>query len=111
MSDLDELRAKRLAELQRMQQANSFDQNAQEHMRAQEAEKQIKAIVSQVLSTEAQARLANIRIARPDFARQVEILLIQLYQAGRLSKMTDGQFKALLSKIKGSQRETKIEMR
>ncbi len=112
MSELDELRSRRLRELARLQQQQGgFQQQDQEQMRQQEMESQIKTVVSQILTPEAQARLTNIRLARPDFARQVEVLLIQLYQSGRLAKLSDEQFKALLTKIKGGQRDTKIQVR
>jgi DNA-binding TFAR19-related protein (PDSD5 family) len=52
-----------------------------------------------------------IRLARPDFARQIEILLIQLYQQGRLKSLSDDQLKAMLAKISDTKRETKINVR
>lgn len=111
MSDIDELRARRLRELQSLQQQNSMQEGVQNQFRQQEMEAQIKSVMQQILSPEAQSRLTNIRLARPDFARQIEVLLIQLYQSGRLTKLSDDQLKALLSKIKGEQRETKIQVR
>ena len=110
MSELDELRQKRLRELQNMQQQGG-DEEAQRQLKAQEMEQQIKLIMRQIMTVEARERLANIRLARPDFARQVEILLIQLHQAGRLKTLDDTQFKALLEKISGGRRETKIQVK
>jgi len=104
MSELDELRQRRMMELQMRQQMES-------QLQAQEVEGQIKHIVQNLLAPDAQQRLSNIRLARPEFARQIEILLIQLYQGGRLKKMNDEQFKALLSKIRGSKRESSITVR
>ena len=111
MSDLDELRAKRIRELEMMQQQSSAQNQLEEQIKSQEVEKQIKHIMSKIMSPEAQSRLANIRLARPDFARQIEVLLIQLYQGGRLTELTDDQFKELLKKIAGGKRESKIVKR
>lgn len=110
MSELEELRKKRLLELQAMQQQGR-QEGVQQRLEAQELDRQIRQIMQQIMTPEARERLANIRVARPDFARQVEILLIQLYQSGRLKALDDDQFKALLEKISGSQRETKIEFK
>ena len=110
MSELDEIRQKRMAELlarQQMQQGGS--EHAQRQMQEAELEKQIKLIIGKIMAPEARERLGNIRAARPDFARQIEVLLIQLMQAGKLpSRLTDEQFKAILSSIKSRQRETHI---
>ena len=110
MSELDEIRQKRMRQLQMMQQ-QALDQSVEKELQAQEVEEQINIIMRQLMTPEARERLANIRIARPDFARQVEILLIQLYQGGRLKKLDDNQLRALLSKISGAKRETKIKLR
>jgi programmed cell death protein 5 len=110
MSELDELRQKRLRELQMMQQQGP-QQAVERQLQAQQMEEQIGTIMRQIMTQEARERLANIRMAKPEFARQVEILLIQLYQGGRLKQLTDDQFKALLAKISGGKRETKIQKR
>jgi len=95
--------------LQMMQQ--SREQLIQQQVQAQQIERQINLIMRQIMSPEARERLANIRMARPEFARQVEILLIQLYQGGRLTQLDDNQFKALLAKISGSRREPRIKLK
>lgn len=110
MSELEELRRKRLRELQMLQQQQRQDPYT-EQLQAQQMEEQINLIMRKLMTAEARERLANIRMARPEFARQVEILLIQLYQGGRLTQLTDEQFKALLSKISSGKRDTKIQMR
>ncbi len=110
MSELDELRAKRLRQLQ-MAQQQAAGQQMQQNLQEQELESQINNILKQILTVEAQSRLANIRLARPEFARQVEILLIQLYQSGRLKSLDDKQLLALLTKISGEKRETKIQLK
>jgi len=81
----------------------------QQQLRKAEIEAQIRIIIKKILTPKARERLANIRIARPDFARQIEILLIQLYQTGRLPKqITDEQLKEMLEKLRSKKREIKI---
>ncbi len=110
MSELEELRQKRMRELLAQQQAQrDVQEQVQYQMQEQEVERQIHFIITQILSSEARERLGNIRIARAQFARQIEVLLIQLYQAGKLpSKISDEQFKAILAQLKGRQRDTRI---
>ncbi|MFC2163017.1 DNA-binding protein [Candidatus Altiarchaeota archaeon] len=113
MTELDELRQKRLRQLMNAQQGQQHAQEQMQHeMKAQEAEAQIKLIINKLMKPEARERLANIRLVKPDFARQVEILLIQLYQAGKLqNKIDDEALKALLEKIHGGKRESNISHR
>jgi programmed cell death protein 5 len=108
MSELEDIRQKRMRELQLDQMRQ---QSAEQQIQNQQMEQQIGLIMRQVMTSEARDRLANIRMARPDFARQIELLLIQLYQNGRLKQLDDKQLKALLVKISGTKRETTIQMR
>jgi len=85
-------------------------QQLQQQLQEEEVARQIKAIVSRIMTPEARQRLANIRLARPMYARQIEILLIQLLQAGKLpQKIDDALLLELLKKIGGSKRETQIK--
>jgi len=108
MPDIEEIRRRRMAELMSQQ----GQEQAAEQMKAAELERQITAAVAQILSPEAKERLGNIRSARPEYARQVEVMLIQLANSGKLQgKLTDEQFKGILNKIKGTKRDTKITFR
>ena len=103
--DLEILRQKRLREMMQQQDQQQMQHQAQEEQVAT----QIKGIIHQILTPEARDRLGNIRLARPEFARQVEILLIQLYQSGQLpKKLTDEKLKEILTKIHGKKKDTKI---
>lgn len=109
MSEIEELRRKRMQELMREQASGQAQQEMQARLQEQEVERQIKVILGQIMSPEARSRLGNIRTARPDFARQVEVLLIQLYQSRRLpDRLSDEQFREILGKISGSKREMNI---
>lgn len=105
MDELEALRRKKMAELQ----ARLQEEQAQKEQLVQ-AEAQIKAVLTQILTPEARARLTNIKMAKPDYATQVELLLIQLAQSGQIKgKITDEQLKALLAKITKPKKEFKIK--
>jgi programmed cell death protein 5 len=104
MDELDALRKKKLAELQN--QARE-DQAKNEQMA--EMEQQIKTVLAQILTPEARSRLTTVKMAKPEYGAQVELLLIQLAQSGQVkSKITDDQLKALLAKISKPKKEFKI---
>ncbi|MFX0169987.1 MAG: DNA-binding protein [Candidatus Hodarchaeota archaeon] len=106
--ELEELRRRKMAELQ--QQAALEQQAA-----AQEAEirAQRAAILRQILTPKARERLANLRMVRRGFAEQLENELIRLAQVNRLPEVpiSDKTLKTMLSQVKSRQRETKIEFR
>ena len=105
MEDEEELRRRKLLELQ----ARFEDQHRQEEARRQ-YEAQKKLAIQQILTPEARSRLANIRAAKPEFAEQIELQLIQLAQSGRLtSQITDTQLREILKRLQ--QRKRKITIR
>ena len=117
MSDLDEIRQKRMAELQAQQAAAAQQQMQQQQMaqmQQQEAAKaqfeaQKKQILGQILTSEARNRLANLKLTKPELVNQIELQLIQSAQSGSLrGKVTDDQLKVLLRQIAGQKREIKI---
>ena len=115
MSDLDEIRQKRMAELQAQQAAmqNQAQQQAEAQVQQQEAQAQFEAqkkqILSQILTSEARERLSNLKLTKPELVSQIEMQLIQSAQSGSLrGKVTDDQLKVLLSQIAGQKREIKI---
>ena len=115
MSELDEIRQKRMAELQAQQAAaqNQAQQQAMAQAQQQEAQAQFEAqkkqILGQIMTPEARQRLANLKLTKPDLVNQIELQLIQSAQAGSLrGKVTDDQLKVLLRQIAGQKREIKI---
>lgn len=108
MSDIEEIRRKRLEQLQQQAAQQSSDAESQERMR-RELEAQKKQAMMQILTPEARSRLANIRLTRPEFVDQIELQLIQLAQMGRIkAKITDDQLKELLKSLAGQKREINI---
>lgn len=109
MSDeeLEEIRRRRMLELQR-QIAEA--QRQEELKREMEAQRQ--AALRQILTPEARERLANLKMVKPSFAEQLEIQLIQLAQSGRVKlPITDEMLKKILLQLQGAKRETKVKFR
>jgi programmed cell death protein 5 len=108
MSDIEEIRRKRLQQLQQQAlQQQSAEAESQEKMREFEAQK--KQIMLQILTPEARSRLANLRLTKKEFVDQIELQLIQLAQSGRIkAKINDEQLKELLKKVTGSKRDINI---
>ncbi len=88
-SELDAIRAKRLAELQQQQQAgqqrpmgmDQNDRNSAEEQR-QKQEDMRNTMLSSLLTQEARARLNTIALAKPEKGRMVEDILIQNARRG-----------------------------
>jgi len=107
LSDIEDIRRKRMQELQQ----KAAESEVQEQAR-QELEMQKKQVLMQILTPEARGRLANLRLTKPEFVEQVELQIIQLAQMGRIqSKINDKQLKELLKKLTGQKREINITRR
>jgi programmed cell death protein 5 len=103
--ELDELRRRRLAQIQQ-QAAQQKVAEAQQ----KEFESQKYQLMRRILSPEGRQRLENIRMVKPQFAEQIELQLIQLAQAGRLrGPLSDDDFKKLLEQITKNKKEFKIK--
>ncbi|MDP6459849.1 MAG: DNA-binding protein [Candidatus Hydrothermarchaeota archaeon] len=105
MENPEELKRKKLLELQQ----KMHEENAKQEQQ-QQFELQKRSILKGVLTPEARGRLANVKLARRDYALQVENLLIQMAQTGQVKqKITDTQLKQILGKISKKKREFKIK--
>ena len=101
---MDELRKRRLMELQR--RLVEEQQRAQEQ---QQIEIQKQALLRRILTPEARRRLTNLKMVKPEFAEQLELQLIQLAQLGKMSiPVTDEQLKEILVRLQSGRRDFKI---
>ncbi len=109
MDDLEMLKRKKLeAYMQAMQSSQQQEIEAAQQQAA--LEMQIKALMQKLLEPNARERLSNVKVAKPDLARQVELLILQLYQAGRIQKpLTEQQLVNLLKALSSGKREWKIK--
>ena len=105
--ELADLRKKRAAELQ-AQAAAEADMAAQKA----EIDAQKAMILRQILTPQARDRLANIKIARPEFAESLENQLITLATRSNIKKpLTEEQLIDILKKLQAGKRESTIEFK
>lgn len=100
MSKDDELENIRKRKLDELRQQAAQQQFAETQQKEFESKKYL--LMRKILSPEGRQRLENIRIVRPQFAEQIEVQLIQLFQSGRLRGATplpDNAFKKLLEQL------------
>ena len=104
-AELEELRRRKMAELQRQQEAQAMAQDQQ-----RQVDQQRQAIMRQILTPQARDRMANLKKAYPDIARLVEDQLIALVQSGRIQQQVDDNtLKEILRRVAPKKREIKIE--
>jgi programmed cell death protein 5 len=102
--ELEQLRRRRLTELQRA--AAEEDRRAEVQ---QQVQVQKQAILKRILTMEARQRLTNIKMVRPEFADQLELQLIQLAQSGRVKlPISDAQLKEALVRLQSQKKDIKI---
>jgi programmed cell death protein 5 len=103
--DAEAIKRRKLEELQ--QQALADEQARQQKV---EFEIQKQQILRALLSSEARERLTRVKMARKEEGEQIELLLIQLYQQGKITKQVDdSMLKQILEKaLMGNKKEFKI---
>jgi len=109
--ELENLRKKKLQELQ---QQTELQQDLEEEQESQKKqfEEQKKKILRSVLTADARERLGRIKVARPEVAESIKNQLIMLAQSGQLkNKINDEQLRMLLAKILPKKRDIKIRRR
>ena len=107
MDDIEEIKQRKLLELQKNQLQNQINQQ----QRFQAQIEVLENIARQVLSKEAFARYGNIKAAHPELAMQILLVLAQLVKQTRIKELTDDQFKEILQELTPEKRETKITFR
>ena len=91
---------------QRMQE--QFQNEMQAQAEQQQIEEIIRKAIPQILDEKARERLNNIKVVKPDLARQLEMYLVQLQQSGQIKrKISEEQLVAILKKL-GEKAEFRI---
>jgi programmed cell death protein 5 len=105
--ELEEIRRKREAEIQ-----SQAEQQQEAAAKKAEVDAQKAMILRQILTPQARDRLANIKMARPDFAESIENQLITIASRGNLpGPITEEQLVDILKKLQSSKRESTIEFK
>ncbi|MCD6402782.1 MAG: DNA-binding protein [Candidatus Aenigmarchaeota archaeon] len=74
--------------------------NEEELRKLQEFEMLKESILKKILTKEAKERLSRVKLVKPELASQIELYLVQLYQAGQIKSMvTEAQIKNILSSL------------
>ncbi|GAA0225975.1 DNA-binding protein [Haladaptatus pallidirubidus] len=104
---LEELRQKKMEELQDQKQQEEAQQQAQ-----QQADAQKQALLRQYLTDGARKRLNSVRMSKPQFAEQVEQQILAIAQSGRINgKIDDQKMKELLRELKPDKKSFNIKRR
>jgi programmed cell death protein 5 len=102
--ELEQLRRRRLAELQRGAAEDDRRAEVQQHVEVQK-----QAVLKRILTVEARQRLTNIKMVKPEFADQLELQLIQLAQSGRVKlPISDAQLKDALVRMQSQRKDITI---
>ena len=110
-AELEELRRRKMAELQQSAAHQQAQAQAEAQQRAQQDAAR-KAVLRQILTPEARERLTRLSMARPEVAQNVEDQLIYLAQSGRVrGQIDDVTLRDLLARIVPQKRDIKIERR
>ncbi|HDM60338.1 MAG TPA: DNA-binding protein [Archaeoglobus veneficus] len=108
MDELEEIRRRKLMELQAQRQKELEELQRQQELQRQ-IEMQKKAILRTILEPEARERLSRVKLAHPELAEAVENQLIALAQSGKLTnKISDAVLKEILRRAMPKKRETRI---
>lgn len=113
-AELEELRRRRLRQLQdeQMGGAGQAQAYAAQQAEAQRRDAERAEILRRILSPEARERLGRIRLAKPDIAASIEQQLISLAASGRLQRQVDdATLRSLLERMMPEKRDITITRR
>ena len=110
---LEELREKKMQELQERAGGEGAGGDAQAQQEAQErAEAQQEAVLKQHLTDGARQRLNAVEMSKPEFAAKVKKQVAALAQSGRVQgRIDEDQMKELLRELQPDQKSFDIRRR
>ncbi|MEZ0345115.1 MAG: DNA-binding protein [Infirmifilum sp.] len=104
--ELEEIKRRKLLEYQRRLEES---QNVEAQRAAEEAKRQ--EILRKILTPEARARLANLKLVKPELVESLELQLIQLASTGSIRLPIDDEvLKQLLARLSSSRRDIKVRV-
>ncbi|MFC1691625.1 DNA-binding protein [Nanoarchaeota archaeon] len=107
MDELEEIRKKRLKQLQQQQEKSLQQQSEKE--KVQEQLTQLEFIVKQKLSKQALERYGNIKIAHPETATQLLLVIAHAINNNQVQEITDEQLKQIIIEIQPKNKDIKIK--
>ena len=107
MDELEEIRKRKLEELQQ-QHINNLQSQVQEQQQMQQQLEQIESVVKQKLTRDALIRFGNYKTAFPDQAAQLSVILYQLIAKKNISRIDDDSLKEILRELQPKKRDIKI---
>ena len=108
MDDLEGIKRKKLEELKR-QYRKSVKNQLEEQAQLQQQIEQLEAVVRQIFTKEALQRYGNIKIAHPEKAVQLLVVLGQAMQQGQVQQIDDNQLKEILKQLTPEKKEFKLK--
>jgi len=104
MDELEEIRKRKLEELQAQ-----YEQQQQEQQAFEQQRQQLEFIVKQHMTKEAISRYGNIKIAHPEKSVQALVVLAQLLQEKKILVIDDKILKDVLLKLTPEKKEFTIK--
>ncbi|ORX70159.1 programmed cell death protein 5-like protein [Linderina pennispora] len=96
-SELEAIRARRMAELQGGQGSSS---NAEADAQRRQEEEARQTMLSQILTNEARERIGRIALVRPERASAIEGMLMRMAKMGQIrKKVTEEDLKGMLEEL------------
>ena len=104
MTDVEEIRARKLEELKQRMQSQQEEAESQNKM-----DQQLSSLLQSILTPEAKARLSNVKLVNYEKYLQVAQGLIMMARQGKLTaKINEDQLKALLAQVTPPKKEFTI---
>lgn len=108
MTDLEELKRRRMEELQSQITAQQTE-DLREQIQLQKQVAMLESIARQKMTREAVTRYGNLKSAHPEKAIQIIAILAQAIQQGQITEqVTDEKLKSLLIQLEPPKKEFKI---
>lgn len=109
-SELQRIRAARLAELSQSSSANTSSQQADNAAQRDVAD-QTHQMLSQILDPSARDRLRRIALVKPDRASAVEQLIMRMAKSGQIrQRISEDELVGLLREISGQEQNEKTKV-